>query len=171
MNHPEPIERRFAREEHGLSRLEVLGLVAFVISLLAMIPIVREFVVDTIGLVFDQVDPETGEINDFSVAMRGFAIVAGSIIVFIGTGWLLLWTNVGKRLAFLLIGAATFGWLTINGILFVVYAPRGIRPVDLEGLNAIQVRLPALAMTLGSFVLFLMFSVALARYESDSVEA
>ncbi|VAV89135.1 hypothetical protein MNBD_ACTINO01-1341, partial [hydrothermal vent metagenome] len=130
-----------------------------------------EFTVNTIGLVFDQIDQETGEINDFSTAMRGFFVVIGSIIVFIGSGWMLLWTNVGKRLAFLLVGAATFGWLTINGILFIVYAPRGIRPVDLEGLNAIQVRLPALAMTLGSFVLFLMFSVALARYEADSVEA
>jgi len=121
--------------------------------------------------VFNQIDEKTGEINDFSTAMRGFFVVIGSIIVFIGSGWMLLWTNVGKRLAFLLVGAATFGWLTINGILFIVYAPRGIRPVDLEGLNAIQVRLPALAMTLGSFVLFLMFSVALARYEADSVEA
>lgn len=171
MKHMEQIKRRFSTDENGLSRLEVLGLVAFVVSLLAMIPAVREFTVNTIGLVFDQIDQETGEINDFSTAMRGFFVVIGSIIVFIGSGWMLLWTNVGKRLAFLLVGAATFGWLTINGILFIVYAPRGIRPVDLEGLNAIQVRLPALAMTLGSFVLFLMFSVALARYEADSVEA
>ncbi len=171
MKHLEQIKRRFSTDENGLSRLEVLGLVAFVVSLLAMIPAVREFTVNTIGLVFDQIDQETGEINDFSTAMRGFFVVIGSIIVFIGSGWMLLWTNVGKRLAFLLVGAATFGWLTINGILFIVYAPRGIRPVDLEGLNAIQVRLPALAMTLGSFVLFLMFSVALARYEADSVEA
>ncbi|VAV95545.1 hypothetical protein MNBD_ACTINO01-2129, partial [hydrothermal vent metagenome] len=140
MKHLEQIERRFSTEENGLSRLEALGLVAFVVSLLAMIPAVREFTVNTIGLVFDQIDEETGEINDFSTAMRGFFVVIGSIIVFIGSGWMLLWTNVGKRLAFLLVGAATFGWLTINGILFIVYAPRGIRPVDLEGLNAIQVR-------------------------------
>lgn len=165
------IGRRFSSEEKGLSRLEVLGLIAFVASLLSMIPIVREFVVDTIGLVFGQIDDETGKINDFSTAMRGFGVVAGAILVFIGSGWLLLWTNLGKRLAFLLVGAATFGWLTINGILFIVYAPRGLRPVDLEGLNAIQVRLPALAMTLGAFVLFLMFSVALSRYESDVTEA
>jgi hypothetical protein len=164
------IKHRFVSDETGLTKLELLGLVAFVVSLLAMIPAVREFVVNLIGLVFGQVEEETGEINDFSTAMRGFAIVGGSIIVFIGSGWLLLWTNVGKRLAFLLVGAATFGWLTINGILFVVYAPRGLRPVDLEDLNAFQVRVPALAMTLGSFVLFLMFAVALARYESESVE-
>jgi len=171
MQHLNQIKHRFSVEETGLSKLEVLGLVAFVVSLLAMIPIVREFVVDTIGLVFGQIDEETGEINAFSTAMRGFGITAGSVIVFIGSGWLLLWTNLGRRLAFLMVGAATFGWLTINGILFIVYAPRGLRPVDLEGLNAIQVRLPALAMTLGAFVLFLMFSIALSRYEQDSVEA
>jgi hypothetical protein len=124
-------------------------------------------VVDTIGIVFDQVDESTGELNDFSTAMRGFVIVGGSVIVFIGSGWLLLWTNLGKRLAFLLTGAATFGWLVINGILFVVYAPRGIRPENLEGLNAFQMRLPAMAMTAGSMVLMFMFLTALSRYESD----
>ena len=73
----------------------------------------------------------------------------------------------GKRLAFLLTGAGTFGWLVINGILFVVYAPRGIRPANLEGLNAFQMRLPAIALTLAALVLLLMFLTALSRYEAD----
>ncbi len=164
-------KRRFASDESGLSKLEWVGLLAFIGSLLFMVSPIRAFIVNTIGIMFGQVDEATGEINDFSTAMRGFAIVGGAIIVFIGSGWLLLWTNLGSRLAFLLTGAATFGWLTINGILFVVYAPRGIRPNDLEGLNALQVRIPALAMSLGSFVLFLMFTVALSRYESEHAEA
>lgn len=155
-------------DQSGLSRLELLGLLAFIASLLAMVPFVREWVVNVIGIVFGQVDEETGEINDFSVAMRGFAIAGGAIIVFIGSGTMLLWTNLGRRLAVMITGAATFGWLTINGIMFIVYAPRGIRPSNLEGLNSIQVRLPALAMTLGSFVLFLMFSLALSRYEAEA---
>lgn len=162
------IATRIRSEESGLSKLETVGLIAFVASLLAMIPFVREFVVNAIGVVFNQVDPETGHPNDFSVAMRGFAITIGSIIVFIGTGWLLLWTNLGKRLAFLLTGAATLGWLVINGVLFVVYAPRGIRPENLEGLNAFQMRLPSIALTLGALVLLLMFLVALTRYEADT---
>lgn len=156
------------RDESGLSKLETLGLVAFVVSLLSLIPPVRDFAITAIGSVFGQIDPETGHVNDFSLAMRGLAITFGSIAVFIGAGWFIMWTNLGKRLSFLLTGAATFGWLVINGILFVVYAPRGIRPANLEGLNAIQMRLPAIALTLGSLVLFLMFAVALTRYEADT---
>jgi hypothetical protein len=155
------------QDESGLSKLETLGLVAFVVSLLALLPFVRDFVINLIGTVFDQIDPETGELTQFSVAMRGFAVVGGAVIVFIGSGWLLLWTDLGKRLAFLLTGAGTFGWLVINGILFIVYAPRGIRPANLEGLNAFQVRLPAIALTLGALVLLLMFLTALSRYEAD----
>ncbi|MEZ5174768.1 MAG: hypothetical protein R2823_00995 [Acidimicrobiia bacterium] len=155
-------------DESGLSSLELFGLVAFILSLLAMIPFVREFAISLIGTVFGQMDEETGHVNDFSLAMRGLAITVGAVIVFIGSGWFVLWTDVGKRLAFLLTGAATMGWLTINGILFTVYAPRGIRPANLEGLNALQMRLPAIAMALGSFVLFLMFAIALTRYEADT---
>jgi len=164
-------DRKLRSDESGLSKLELLGLIAFIASLLAMVPFVREWVVNAIGVVFGQVDEDTGEINDFSIAMRGFAIAGGSVVVFIGSGAMLLWTNLGRRLAVMITGAATFGWLTINGIMFIVYAPRGIRPTNLEGLNSIQVRLPALAMTLGSFVLFLMFSLALSRYESEATEA
>jgi Flp pilus assembly pilin Flp len=171
IQHRNDVTRRFVSDESGLSKVEWLGLITFIASLLYMVTPIREFIVNTIGIVFGQVDEATGEINDFSTAMRGIAIFGGAVIVFIGSGWLLLWTNLGTRLAFLLTGAATFGWLTINGILFVVYAPRGIRPNDLEGLNALQIRLPSLAMALGSFILFLMFTIALSRYESDSAEA
>ena len=161
--------QRLRSDEGGLSRLETAGLIAFVVAVLSMIPFVRDFVVDLVGIVFDQRD-EAGELTDFSVAMRGFAITAGSILVFVGAGWFLLWTNLGTRLAFLITGAAVFGWLVINGVLFVVYAPRGIRPENLEGLNAFQFRLPAIALTLGSLVLFTMFAIALSRYEADTDE-
>ena len=67
-------------DESGLSKLEMLGLFAFVASLLAMVPFVREFVVNAIGVVFNQVDPETGHPNDFSVALRGFAITIGAVL-------------------------------------------------------------------------------------------
>jgi hypothetical protein len=158
------------RSEAGLSSLEAIGLMAFVISLLAMVPFVREFAVNAIGTVFNQVDEETGHINDFSTAMRGLAIAAGAVLVFIGSLWLVLWTDLGKRLSFLVAGSAVFGWLVINGILFVVYAPRGIRPENLQGLNAFQMRLPSIALTLGALVILAMFLVALTRYEADTAE-
>lgn len=161
---------RLRSEESGLSKLEVVGLLAFVAAVLSLFPFVREYVVNAIGVVFNQVDPETGHPNQFSTAMRGLAITAGAVLVFVGSGWLLLWTNLGRRLAFLITGAATFGWLVINGIMFIVYAPRGIRPANLEGLNAFQMRIPSIALTLGSLMLFLMFTIALARYEADVEE-
>lgn len=160
--------RTHLKDESGLSKLEALGLLLFVVSLLSLIGPVREYAVNVIGIVFDQRDSDTGELTDFSVAARGFGVVFGAIVVFLGSGWLILWTNLGKRLSILVAGAATFGWLVINGFLFVVYAPRGIRPENLEGLNAIETRIPAMALTAGSFILFLMFLTALSRYESDT---
>jgi hypothetical protein len=154
------------KDEAGLSSLEWLGIVLFVVSILAFVTPIREAFVNLIGTVFNQVDPDTGEPNDFSTAMRGIAVAVAAVATFIGAGWFLLWTNLGKRLAFLLTGAATFGWLVINSILFIVYAPRGIRPADLEGLDAFQMRLPSIALTLGSLVLFIMFALALSRYET-----
>ena len=64
-------------------------------------------------------------------------------------------------------GAGLFGWLVIGGALFVVYAPRGLRPRTVEGLNSFQVRIPAIAMTLGAAILFVMFVLALDRYERE----
>lgn len=155
-------------DESGLSKLEALGLFLFVVSLLSLFGPIREFAVNSIGIVFDQRDADTGELTEFSVAARGFGIVFGAVVVFIGFAWVVLWTDLGKRLSILVAGAGVFGWLVINGFLFVVYAPRGIRPENLEGLNAMEVRIPAIAMTAVAFILFLMFLTALSRYESDT---
>lgn len=155
-------------DESGLSKLEALGLFLFIVSLLSLFGPIREFAVNSIGIVFDQRDADTGELTEFSVAARGFGIVFGAVVVFIGFAWVVLWTDLGKRLSILVAGAGVFGWLVINGFLFVVYAPRGIRPENLEGLNAMEVRIPAIAMTAVAFILFLMFLTALSRYESDT---
>jgi hypothetical protein len=160
--------RRTIRSENGLGKLEILGLIAMIALLLAMIPFVREAVQDVVGAVFNRRDDPTGEITDFSQMMRGIFLVVGAIFVFVGAGWLILSTNVGKHLAFLITATAVFGWLTLSGILFVVYAPRGIRPANLEGLNAFQIRVPAIALALGAFILFVMFVMALDRYESET---
>lgn len=166
-----PVRRRLHHDETGLTALEWLGVFAIIVAILAFIPPVRGLLGDVYDAIFKQVDPDTGEVTSFSVATRGVLITVTSIIAFIGTGYLLLYTNLGARLAFLVTGAATFGWLVIGSALFVVYAPRGLRPSNLEGLNAFQIRVPAIALTLGSFILFLMFVAALDRYENDAVES
>lgn len=157
------------RDERGLSTLEWIGLLGLIAVILAMIPFVRETVQDLVGVLYDRRD-EAGELTDFSVMMRGVTITLAAVVTFIGSAWLVLATDVGTRLSFLVVGVAAFGWLTISGIMFVVYAPRGIRPSDIEGLNALQVRVPAIAMAIGAFILFVMFLFALDRYEADAPE-
>ena len=162
--------RRLAAEvkqdESGLSTLEKIGVLAIIITVISFIPPARGLIGDTYDAIFKQRGPD-GEITQFSITARGILITITSLVAFVGSGYLLLYTNVGRRLAFLITGAATFGWLVIGSLLFVVYAPRGIRPSDLEGLNAIQMRIPAIALTVGSAILFVMFILALDRYESE----
>ncbi len=155
--------------ERGVSRLEWLALLGLLAILLAMIPFVRETAQELVGRVYNRVD-DPGELTDFSVMMRGVTVAIAAVITFIGAIWLVLSTNLGSRLGFLVVGAAAFGWLTIGGVLFTVYAPRGIRPEDIEGLSALQMRVPAIAMAIGAFILFVMFVLALDRYERDVAE-
>ncbi|HZJ48050.1 MAG TPA: hypothetical protein VFD97_03305 [Acidimicrobiia bacterium] len=160
--------RRIPGPESGLGTLEILGLIAMIALFLAMLPFTREPIQHLVGTVFNRTNEATGEITAFSQMMRGIFFTFGAIFLFMGAGWLILSTNVGKQLAFLIVGSAVFGWLTMGGILFVVYAPRGIRPSSLEGLSALQMRVPAIALALGAFILFVMFIMALDRYERDT---
>ncbi len=71
----------------------------------------------------------------------GIILTLAAFAIFYGTISLLLIVNTGRRLGLLLTGAGIFGWLTITSMLFVVYAPRGPRPADIEGLNAFEIRI------------------------------
>ena len=93
-----------------------------------------------------------------------------SILVFLGSTWLFNATNVGKRLGFLIVGAGTFGWGIVNSILFILYAPRGPKPADLEGLNAFELRILPITFLIASTILFTMFLLALNRYEKENIE-
>lgn len=106
-----------------------------------------------------------------NLLFTGIVLTLAALITFYGTIYLLTYTNVGKRLGVLILGAGTFGWTTINSILFVLYAPRGPRPVVTDGLNAFEIRVIPGAFTLGSAILFAMFLVALSRYEADQERA
>jgi hypothetical protein len=151
---------RMRRDQRGLSTLERLGVASVIVVVLAFVPPVRE----TAGDWYNSFIWE-------NTLRRGILITIVALVSFVGTGYLVLYTNLGARLAFLVTGAAVFGWLAIGGTLFVVYAPRGLRPASLEGLNAFQIRIPAIALTLGSLILFLMFVVALDRYERSAGES
>lgn len=161
------VTRRLRHEEAGLSTLEKVGIAGVIITIIAFIPPARGLIGDAYDAIFKRRDA-SGEISAFSIAARGILITVTALLAFVGTGILILYTNVGKRLAFLITGAAVFGWMVIGSILFVVYAPRGIRPTSLEGLNAFQMRIPAIALTVGSAILFVMFVLALDRYEKES---
>ena len=106
-----------------------------------------------------------------SVVFRGLFVTIGSILVFYGSVYLLVYTNLGKKLGFLISGVALFGWTTLNSLLFVIYAPRGPRPAIIDGLNFFEVRIVAISFTVGSAILLVMFLVALNRFEQVDSDA
>lgn len=97
--------------------------------------------------------------------VTGVILTLASILLFYGSIYLFNLTNLGKRLGFLVTGAAVFGWLTITSMLFVVYAPRGPKPDNIEGLNSLEIRIIPITYLLVCLVLFLVFIVALKQYE------
>ena len=105
-----------------------------------------------------------------NLTITGIIMFIGSLVVFFGSTLLITATNLGKRLGFLVVGAATFGWGIINSILFVLYAPRGPNPAEIEGLNAFEIRILPLTFLIGSTILFVMFVLALNRYEQEKIE-
>lgn len=169
MDRTRALIRRVIEDERGMSGLERFGLFAAVVSILVFIPAVRSVLGELFDATLGQVDDE-GHLTGTAIALRGILITIIAVVSFIGTGFLLLYTNLGKRLAFLVTGAATFGWMVIGSMLFVVYAPRGLRPANLQGLNAFQIRIPAISLTLASLILFLMFVAALDRFDKEEAQ-
>ena len=161
-----PLIDRVIKDERGMSGLERFGLFAAVLAILVFVPIVRSLFAEVFDATLGQVDDQ-GDLTGLAIALRGILITVIAIVSFIGSGYLLLYTNLGTRLAFLVTGAATFGWMVIGSLLFVVYAPRGLRPSNLQGLNSFQIRVPSIALTLASLIIFLMFVVALDRYDKE----
>lgn len=97
--------------------------------------------------------------------VTGVILTLAAVLLFYGAIYLFNATNLGKRLGFLVTGAAVFGWLTISTMLFIIYAPRGPKPADFEGLNAFEIRIIPITYFLVTLVLFLVFLVALHQYE------
>jgi hypothetical protein len=97
--------------------------------------------------------------------VTGVILTIAAFALFYGSIYLFNYTNLGKKLGFLVTGAALFGWLSITSLLFVIYAPRGPKPDNIEGLNAIEIRVIPITYLAVTLVLFLVFLVALHQYE------
>jgi len=52
-----------------------------------------------------------------NVFVTGIILFAASVLLFYGSIYLFNFTNLGKRLGFIVTGAAVFGWLTITSML------------------------------------------------------
>jgi|TARA_B100001079_G_C16310703_1_gene469958 hypothetical protein len=102
-----------------------------------------------------------------NLTITGILLFVASILTFYGTTFLINATNLGKRLAFLVVGAGTFGWGMINSFLFILYAPRGPKPAEIDGLNALEIRILPITFFVASTILFVMFVLALNRFEKE----
>ena len=111
------------------------------------------------------------ELLSANLFVTGIILTLASVVIFFGSIYLLNYTNLGKKLAFLVTGAGIFAWSTIGSLLFVLYAPRGPRPENIEGLNAFEIRIIPIAYMLVSFILFVMFLVAMNQYEESQEQA
>lgn len=58
--------------------------------------------------------------------IRGFLAVGVGVVVLLGSVYLLLGTNLGSRLGFLIAASAMFGWCTIMGLTWWVYGTIGM---------------------------------------------
>ena len=102
-----------------------------------------------------------------NLTFTGIFLFVFFVLSFFGSTFILNATNLGRRLGFLVVGAATFGWLVINSFLFILYAPRGPAPSSIDGLNALEIRIIPITYFAGSLILFIMFMLALNRYEQE----
>lgn len=163
--------RRLRTDERGISTFEWLGIVLAVLVLLTLIPQFRA-VLDVAyeNLVGKNNIGPDGEPAP-GVLVRGIIVGVSSFVIFVGSIYFINYTNLGKRLAFLTTGAAFFGFMSIVGLLYSLYSPRGLRPASIEGLNAFQLRILPMALMLGSLILFAMFVVALSRYDEEQADS
>lgn len=97
--------------------------------------------------------------------VTGILLTLAAVTVFYGSIFLLNSTNLGKKLAFLVTGAGITAWTTIGSLLFILYAPRGPKPDNFEGLNAFEIRIIPITYLVVSAILFSAFLVGLKQYE------
>lgn len=161
---------RVHSDQQGLSRLEWLGIILLVFILLSLLPQFRAGLAAFYDALVGRHNVGPDGRPAPGVLVRGVIVALGSLAVFVGAVVLIAYTNLGRRLAFLVTGAAFFGFLSIVGLLYTLYAPRGLRPQLIEGLNSWQLRILPGALMVASFILFLMFVAALSRLEAEETQ-
>lgn len=160
--------RRLHTDERGMSKLEWLGIALTALVLLSLIPQFRAALDVAYEHLVGKNNVDAAGNPAPGVLVRGIIVGVSSLAVFWGSVFLINYTNLGRRLAFLVTGAAFFGFMGIVGLLYTIYAPRGLRPTLIEGLNAFQIRILPGALMFGSMLLFAMFVAALSRYEAEN---
>ena len=95
---------RLIDDERGMNSLERFGLFAAVLAVIVFIPAVRAVFAELFDATLGQVDDE-GHLTGNAIAMRGILITIVAMVAFFGSGYLLLYTNLGARLGFLVTGA------------------------------------------------------------------
>jgi hypothetical protein len=161
---------RLHRDERGLSRLEWIGMILAVFVLLSFVPQFRALLADVYDWMVGRHNVDVAGDPAPGVLVRGLIVAISALAIFVGTVWLISHTNLGNRLAFLITGAGFFGFLAIVGLLYTLYAPRGVRPRSVEGLNAFEIRILPGSLMVGSAILFMMFLAALSRLEAAQEE-
>lgn len=161
---------RLHRDERGLSRLEWIGIILAVFMLLSFAPQFRALLADVYDWMVGRHNVDAAGAPAPGVLVRGLIVAISSLGIFVGTVWLINYTNLGNRLAFLITGAGFFGFLALVGLLYTLYAPRGVRPTSIEGLNAFEIRILPGSLMIGSAILFVMFLAALSRLEAEQEE-
>lgn len=159
--------RRVDEDERGLSRLEWLGVILAAFVLLSLVPQFRHALDVAYEHLVGKNNVDAAGNPAPGVLVRGLIVAFGSIAVFAGAIFVINYTNLGRRLAFLVTGAAFFGFLAIVGLLYTLYAPRGLKPSLIEGLNSFQLRILPGALMISSLILFAMFVAAMSRMEAE----
>lgn len=159
--------RHIHADERGLGKLEWLGVFLTVFVLLSMVPQFRAALDVAYETLVGKNNVDAAGNPAPGVLVRGIIVGVSSLAIFWGSVFLITYTNLGRRLAFLVSGAAFFGFLAVVGMLYTIYAPRGLRPTLIDGLNAFQIRILPGALMFGSLLLFAMFVAALSRYEAE----
>lgn len=111
------------------------------------------------------------ELLSANLFVTGLLLTLASFLIFYGSVFMITFTNLGKKLAFLVTMTGIFAWSTIGSLLFVLYAPRGPRQASIEGLNAFEVRIVPLTYMLVSLIVFIGFLFALNQYEETQERA